>query len=153
MKVKPCKHSAHEEPHQETLDSALEQLRSKGLRVTPQRRQMLAALIKSHKPLSADELFQHLPKGSSDQATVFRSLSGMEEAGILQKQELGDGIRRYEVAEKSHHHHYIHCRSCGAVEAFDGCVFDKSLSRSLARKGYQKIQHNLEVMALCSSCA
>ncbi|MGE3262935.1 MAG: Fur family transcriptional regulator [Bacteriovoracia bacterium] len=154
MKVKPCKHHAHDEPAMKRLDWAIGQIREKSLRVTTQRKNMLAALLKSDRPLSAEEVFDRLKKGTSDLTTVFRSLGDLEAAGLLRRHEFGDGLRRYEVVqEKGHHHHFIHCRSCGNVEAFDGCDFEKVLSKSLERRGYKKIQHNLEVMALCSACA
>jgi Fur family ferric uptake transcriptional regulator len=154
MKVKGCKHHAHDEPAPKQLDWAIGQIRERGLRVTPQRRDMLAALLKSERPLSAEEVFGRLKKGTSDLATVFRSLGNLEEIGLLRRHEFGDGVRRYEVTqEKEHHHHFVHCRSCGNIEAFDGCDFEKVLSRVLERRGYKKIQHNLEVQALCSACA
>ncbi len=154
MKVKPCKHHAHEEPASKQLDWAVAQIRARGLRVTLQRRDMLATLLKSDRPLSAEEVFSRLKKGTSDQATVFRSLGNLEEVGLLRRHEFGDGVRRYEVTqEKGHHHHFVHCRSCGSVEAFDGCDFEKVLSRTLERRGYKKIQHNLEVQAVCGNCA
>lgn len=154
MKLKPCHHQTHNEPTADRLEWAIGQIREKGMRVTSQRTDILAVLLKSHAPLSAEEIYSHLKKGTSDLATVFRSVGSLEEIGILQRHDLGDNIRRYEVSlEKNHHHHFIHCRSCGNVEAFDGCDFEKVLSKTLAKKGYQNIQHSLEVKALCSKCA
>ena len=153
MKLKPCQHRTHSAPTTDRLEWAIAQIREKGMRVTTQRTDILMALLKSPAPLSAEEIYDRLKKGASDIATVFRSVGSLEDIGLLQRHDLGDGIRRYEVALNKHHHHFIHCRSCGSVEAFDGCDFEEVLSKTLARKGYQNIQHNLEVKALCPKCA
>jgi Fur family ferric uptake transcriptional regulator len=153
MKVRACKHHTHENSKAELLKWAVGQIRERGLRVTLQRKNMLAVLLKAERPLSAEEVFVQLKKGSSDLATVFRSLGNLEEVGLLRKHDFGDNIRRYElVQDKGHHHHFVQCRSCGNVEPFDGCDFEKVLSKSLQRRGFKMIQHNLEVKALCSNC-
>ena len=75
------------------------------------------------------------------------------EAGLLRRYEFGDGVRRYELSQpEEHHHHYIRCRACGSLEAFDGCDFEDTLARLLAKKGYQMIRHTLDVQALCRAC-
>lgn len=153
MKVKACKHHSHEESLTERLASSLEKIRRSGLRVTSQRKDILSELLKSERPLSAEEVFSRQKKGSSDLATVFRSLAGMEEAGILQRHDLGDNIRRYEVnSENHHHHHFVRCRSCGSIEAFEGCNFERILEKLLGDKGYTQLQHTLEVLAVCPAC-
>lgn len=125
-----------------------------GFRVTAQRKDMLVTLLKSERPLSAEEIFGRMKKGASDLVTIFRSLGSLEEAGLLRRHEFGDGIRRYEVVlERGHHHHFVRCGSCGSIEAFEGCDFEKVLAKALERRGYKKIRHSLEVKALCSECA
>ena len=154
MKIKTCKHEAHNSNFSQRLKWALEKIQEKKLRITNPRKEILAILAESRKPLSSDEVFKLLKKGKSDLVTVYRSLTTMEELGILRKHDLGDSVRRYELAqEEHHHHHYIHCRSCGSVEAFEGCAFEQVIYKSLKNKGYQHIQHNLDVQAICSACA
>lgn len=152
MKVKACRHEAHEKKAGLRLNRALESVRALRLRLTGQRRSILAILAQAAKPLSSDEIFARLKKGSGDLVTVYRSLTTMEGAGLLRRYDLGDGTRRYELAEEGHHHHYVHCRGCGSVEAFEGCEFEEGLLRALAKKGYQRIQHSLDVQALCAAC-
>jgi Fur family ferric uptake transcriptional regulator len=152
MHVKSCNHSAHKSPSSRRLDWALEQFKALRLRITNPRKEILAVLAKAVKPLSSEEVFAELKK-DNDLVTVYRSLTTMEDAGLLRRYEFGDGVRRYELSqEQEHHHHYIRCRECGDLEAFDGCDFEDTLARLLAKKGYQMIRHTLDVQALCRAC-
>ena len=153
MKVKACHHDTHHLPAKERFDWALGKLRELQLRVTNPRKDILSVLTRSERPLSSEDIFSQLKKGSSDLVTVYRNLTALEEFNLLRRHDLGDGVRRYELAqEQNHHHHYIRCRDCGSVEAFEGCQFEKAILKLLERKGYKMIQHNLDVQALCSAC-
>lgn len=152
MKVKGCSHETHRHSRATRLENALAGLKERGVRVTGPRREILRVLAGVSKPLSSDEVFAALKKGAGDLVTVYRSLATLEEIGLLRRHELGDSVRRYELAEDGHHHHYVRCRGCGNVEAFGGCEFEGALARSLGRRGYQMIQHNLDVLALCKTC-
>jgi len=152
MHVKSCKHDAHKPSAGLRLEWALGQFRALRLRITNPRKEILAVLAKAAKPLSSEEVFSELKKGN-DLVTVYRSLATMEEAGLLRRYEFGDGVRRYELSqEQEHHHHYIRCRGCGSLEAFDGCDFEDTLARALAKTGYEMIRHTLDVQALCRAC-
>jgi Fur family ferric uptake transcriptional regulator len=152
MKVKVCPHQTHSSPFKERVDKALNFIRERKIRVTNPRKEILNVLAKATRPMSSDEVFSNLKKGSSDLVTVYRSLTTLEEIGLLRRHDLGDTVRRYELSEGNHHHHYVRCKSCGTVEAFEGCEFENKLSKTLSKKGYHMIQHSLDVMALCSSC-
>jgi len=152
MRVRTCSHDLHGQSSDKRLKKALEKVRALRLRITGPRKDILSILAQSVKPLSSDEVFSRLRKGASDLATVYRSLTTLEEGGLLRRYDLGDGTRRYELTEDGHHHHYVHCRSCGNIEAFEGCEFEESVLNMLARKGYRMIQHSLDVQALCSAC-
>lgn len=150
MKVKSCKHDSHK--NSDKVEAVLTQLRAKGIRVTNPRKEILAVLAKTTKPLSSEEVFAGL-KSKGDLVTVYRSLTTMEELGLLSRYDFGDGIRRYELLNEKHHHHYIRCRGCGDVEPFEGCEFEDKLFKALERKGYKMVQHTLDVQALCGKCA
>lgn len=152
MKVKSCSHETHRSSFKERVEKALSFIRERKIKVTNPRKDILTVLAKATRPMSSDDIFAALPKGSSDLVTVYRSLSTLEEIGLLRRHDLGDSLRRYELSEDQHHHHYIRCKSCGTVEAFEGCEFENNLSKTLSKKGYHMIQHSLDVMALCSRC-
>ncbi len=152
MKMHLCNHEYKTGSNTKRLENALEKIKALHLRLTGPRKEIISILAAATQPLSSDDIFNELKKGSSDLVTVYRSLTTLEEAGLLQQHDLGDGIRRYELTQEGHHHHYVQCRSCGKVEAFVGCDFESTLLNVLAKKGYSMIQHSLNVHALCSAC-
>lgn len=151
MKVKSCSHKTHHAPKDRRLTVALDHLKEKDVRLTAPRRAILEILAKTLVPLSSEEIFSRLKK--VDLVTVYRSLTTLEEIGLLRRHDFGDTVKRYELSEEGHHHHFIRCRSCGNVEAFEGCEFESAISKTLERKGYRMIHHTLDVQALCADCA
>ncbi len=152
MKVSTCHH--HHSPKElqsKQLETALEQLRKAGVRITNPRKQILGALLKDVKPLSAEGLFQQLKAKGLDLVTVYRNLQLLEEKGLLQKFEFADGIKRFEF--RKHHHHYIECKNCGDVQSFEGCDFEGSILKILEFKGFKLIEHQLSVLGICPACA
>lgn len=149
MQVTPCQHASHRSPPAARLEEGLRRLKAAGLKVTKPRERILAAVAAAPKPLSSEEVHARL-KGS-DLVTVYRTLMAMEEAEILRRADFGDGVRRYEFANAHHHHHYVICRGCQKVEPFTDCPFSATM-KALEKKGYAKVQHTLEVFALCADC-
>lgn len=144
-----CKHSSHRASPHERIEEGLGRLRSAGLRITAPRKRILEILSQSLKPLSSEEVHARLK--TVDLVTVYRTLVAMEETEIVRRADFGDGVRRYEFAGSEHHHHYVICRVCQKTEAFDACPFTPT-KKALEKKGFRKIQHTLEVFALCEDC-
>lgn len=152
MKISTCQHHHPSKEHQhQQLDSALDRLRKAGIRITNPRKQILEALLKDITPQSAETLFQQLKNKGLDLVTVYRNLQLLEENGLLQKFEFADGVKRYEF--RSHHHHYIECKSCGVLQSFEGCDFESSILKNLEKKGFKLVEHRLSVLGLCPACA
>lgn len=149
MRSDPCKHSSHRASPAERTEEGIQRLKAAGLRITAPRKRILEILSTSVKPLSSEEVHARLKTG--DLVTVYRTLMAMEEAEIVRRADFGDGVRRYEFAGSEHHHHYVICRSCQKTEAFDACPFTAT-KKALEKRGFRKIQHTLEVFALCEDC-
>ncbi|HXX59346.1 MAG TPA: Fur family transcriptional regulator [Dehalococcoidales bacterium] len=93
-----------------------EELHTKGLRMTPQRLMIVAAIEESTDHISADDVFAQVVKKypNVNISTVYRTLDLLEEMGLVTKTDLGGGRVRYHPAEKGHHHHLV-CRECGKI--------------------------------------
>ncbi|MHC4449019.1 MAG: Fur family transcriptional regulator [Planctomycetota bacterium] len=123
------------------------------LRSTQQREAIREALQAAAGPLLPEELLSEAQDAcpSLGQATVYRALRQMEEAGEIQKVVVGDGRQRYEAAQP--HHHHFHCRACRRVFDIDGCVRSPKLLGENLPRGFQLEGHELTLHGLCADCS
>lgn len=128
-------------------------LREVGLRVTPQRVAVLEALNDAGGDhLSADDVWQNLsPTWSLDRSTAYRVLSDLTEAGLLTQVRFADGIARFEVQSRAHHHAV--CTVCGSTDDVPVELL-RPLTAALARAtGFAVSLHEpLMVRGVCQSC-
>lgn len=103
----------------------IDQLREKGLRMTPQRMMIIAVVEGSNNHISAEEIYAQVIEKYPDVniSTVYRTLDTLEELKLVTKTDFGDGRVRYHPAHKGHHHHLV-CRECGKIIDLD----EKSLA-------------------------
>ena len=76
-------------------------------------------------------------------ATVYRTVKLLEEAGVIEKLEFGDGRARYEEA-REHHEHLVDVETGEVIEFFHAEL--EALKEEIAQKmGYELIDHRLEL--------
>lgn len=132
---------------------AIAALEDAGLRITEQRRQIVAAIGRRDGGFTAEGLAAELASESEGvgRATVYRTLKLLVEADIICKLALPDGTPMYSPSRVEHHHHSV-CTSCGAVEEFRDTTVERVL-RSLTREiAGEIIGHRMEVFIRCASC-
>ena len=109
-------------------------LKNKGLRNTPQRQQIMEVFFNESGHLTTEEIYDRVRKEdpSLGQATVYRTMKLLCEAGLAREVRFGDGLARYEHAADAHHDHLI-CENCGRnIEVVDSQI--EELQDALARK-------------------
>ncbi|MBP6860304.1 MAG: transcriptional repressor [Candidatus Pacebacteria bacterium] len=129
-------------------------LRDKGLRATPQRIELLAALTSIGRPAGTPELAKRVRKGSMDTATMYRGLESLAEAGLVRRLNLRHGHTDYELAGRAGHHHHAVCTRCGKTEEFEWCP-PPTLAPAVLKKtkGFAKLdEHALELFGVCVRC-
>lgn len=92
--------------------------RARGLRVTAPRIAVLGILADAEGPLSFTQVLDMLGDSDWDQATIYRNLVKLREAGVAPVVSRMDGIDRYALAgdhEDSHRHPHFLCEDCGRV--------------------------------------
>ena len=143
-----AKHHQHHD-----LEDLILRLKKNNLKLTPPRKLILEILSKNHGPFSAEDIQKKFTKKNCDLVTVYRTLTSLEEAKIVQRCEFGDGIARYELSdsEESHHHHLI-CKECKKVEVIDTCELENSINSFAQKKGFTNITHQLEFFGTCLDC-
>lgn len=121
-------------------------------RSTIQRDAILAALGSAGRPLSPAEILELARRRvpSLGQATVYRAIAALVEAGDLAAVNLPGQPPRYETREAaSTHHHHFHCDHCGRVFDVAGCP--GGLDR-LAPKGFAVRRHEVVLYGVCGGC-
>lgn len=113
-------------------------LRSKGLRATPARVAILAAIEDSTVPITHQELTAQLDSLGLDKSTIFRGLQDLTEAGLLRRLELGDHVWRYEISESHSEledglHPHLLCIDCGNIRCLNESEVHVQLSPELGQ--------------------
>ena len=133
---------------------ATRRLKALARKVTGPRKALLDILNHEEHPLTIKELHSRMPVERCDLGTVYRSIRMVEEAGLVNRFEFGDGVARYELvreADHGHHHHLI-CRDCSKVVEIEDCFPSELEDRIASGNGFKAITHRLEFFGICPSC-
>jgi Fur family ferric uptake transcriptional regulator len=86
------------------------------------------------------------------EATVYRTMRLLVEAGLVVPREFGEGFTRYEaIAELGHHNHLV-CTRCGTIIEFTDPAVDAIHRTVTDRHGFVVRDHRLEIYGLCRAC-
>ncbi|MBN1400673.1 MAG: transcriptional repressor [Anaerolineae bacterium] len=131
----------------------MEELHQRGLRVTPQREMVLAALHELEGHLAVEEVYErvHAQSASVDKTTVYRTLDLMHDLGLVHTVDLGDGVLRYELAMHEPHTHLL-CTRCGRLLTVRCAILDPLAERLGQEFGFELDQGHQVIRGLCASC-
>lgn len=95
---------------------AIEVLRDRGLRMTPQRRAIVAEIMRTRGHISPTALARKVQREMPgvNASTVYRTLALLEEIGILSHAHLEGGAEYHRAEEAGHVH--LTCSNCGAED-------------------------------------
>ncbi len=131
---------------------AVNQLRARGYRLTPQRLAILRVLnqVGTHRtPQQVYNLALKEIPGITE-ATVYRTLSFLTAQGLVLEAHVGNGQLVYECAEQVHHH--LVCRACQATSMVDYADL-QGVFRDLEEKtGYLIDSRHVTLLGLCPDC-
>lgn len=130
-------------------------LKESGLRVTGHRIAVLEAVAKVRQPVTVYELVEDLRKKENiDQATVYRNLSSLHEAGLLRRLDFNHGHAHYEL-ETGRASYNLVCSNCETIEKIEGISMDDMAKKMIkkSKKFKQTTAHSMEIYGLCKSCA
>ena len=99
-------------------------IRAAGLRCTAARLAVLEHLEAARGPRTHADVSAALASRGFDRATIYRNLTELTEAQLLDRVELGDHVWRFEIRRHAHagakedHPHFL-CTTCGEVSCLD----------------------------------
>ena len=126
-------------------DTLLSRCLAKNIRMTSQRQIIIQVIEESDDHPDVDQLYLRSVEldNTISIATVYRTVKLLEEAGLIERLEFGDGRSRYEEAGE-HHEHLVDIET-GEVHEFYNEELE-TLKMEIAREmGYDLIDHRLEL--------
>jgi Fur family transcriptional regulator, peroxide stress response regulator len=132
-------------------DEIIQTLKSKGLRVTPQRFAVYAHLRSRYDHPTVEQIQTTLNQDFpvSSQATVYSALQALRDVGLVREVLLEEGVSRYDANVESHHH--FRCKTCGAIEDIAWDTF-AGIDLGKLRAGVKAERYEVTVHGLCEQC-
>lgn len=136
---------------QKEADKIIQTLKSKGLRVTPQRFAVYSNLLNRQDHPTAEQILVSLNQNSptSSQATIYSSLQALRDVGLVREVLLEEGVCRYDANVSSHHH--FRCKKCGSIEDIPWEQVEDVTFKGL-RSGLTVEEYELTVHGICDRC-
>ncbi len=130
-------------------------LRGRGMRMTPQREMVLAALHDLADHETADEIYRRVQARSTavDLSTVYRTLELLQAMGMLAVAEAADGQRRYALTRLHSDHIHLVCRRCGREIEADAGAFRALAAEVQRRYGFTLDLAHRSLGGVCAACA
>lgn len=126
--------------------------------MTPERELLLRSVCSMTRHFTHEELMASLRRRGArvSQATVYRALPLLEEAGIIRRASVytlgGSGAPVFEHVHGREHHDHLVCSACGRVVEFHYPGIE-ALQELVAREhGFRLQRHHLELVGLCAAC-
>jgi len=136
---------------QQQADRIVQTLKSKGLRVTPQRFAVYANLLARTDHPTAEQILNDLNQNAptSSQATVYISLQTLRDAGLVREVLLEQGVCRYDANVTPHHH--FRCQCCGEIEDIAWNQL-QGIELQRLRPGLKVDGYEVTVYGICDRC-
>lgn len=139
-------------PSTDLIDEVLDRIRAAGGRITPSRRAVLTALVRSPHHPDADTLAEAAreidPK--IHVATVYRTLDTLQEMGVINHVHFGHGRSTYHLSTDIHHHAV--CDLCGAVTEVDSAPLQRLADDVFSSHGFEVNTHHFALVGRCANC-
>lgn len=149
----------HDHDHGHCVAEALAQAealcRSRGVRLTPQRRLVLELVWRGHRPRGAYDILDELARLSGTRPaplTVYRALEFLQENGLVHRIESLNAFIGCADPRSGHHAQFFVCDACGDTVELNDRSVDDALCASAAASGFAIDRAIVEIHGHCRSC-
>ncbi len=128
------------------------EIRAKGLRLTPQRQLVLDA-VRQLGHATPDEIAARVRQAHPgiNLSTVYRNLETLEKAGFVIHSHLGHGGATYHAADEASHLHLV-CGVCGNVSESELSTADEFVELLKRKHGFATDVTHFAIYGTCKSC-
>ena len=129
-----------------------EQLRTKGLKNTPERLEVLRTIFSREAHFAVEDIVAEMRRHGrpASRATIYRTLSLLAEGGLIREAVRGNGYTHYEHVRE--HHDHLLCVHCGAVVEFVSAEIERIQDEICRRHAFTPLSHAHQINGLCARC-
>ncbi|MFN7154694.1 MAG: ferric iron uptake transcriptional regulator [Acidovorax sp.] len=132
-------------------------LKRAGLKATLPRMRILEVFLAAQaapdglRHFTAEDVYRRMLHERTDvgQATVYRVLAQLEQAGLLRRSSFQADRAVYELDDGLHHDHLV-CLDCGKVEEFHDASIESRQAEIAHAKGFRLQEHALSLYGTCT---
>jgi len=131
-----------------------EHLKSRNLRITPERLTVLHGAMTQSGHFDAEELLEALRRSNRpvSRATLYRTLDHLAEAGLVKRHHFQEGHARFESNFNRAHHDHMVCERCGQVIEFVSEQIEALQEEICEQHGFRAHGHVHQIFGLCKDC-
>lgn len=130
-------------------------LKENSLKFTKQRELILRFLYDNDGHFTPEEIYMALkqenPTINIGIATVYRTLTLLEESAIASSISFGTQGKKYELGLKAHHDHLI-CTSCGVIIEFYDETIELQQKKIAEKFNFKMTDHTMKIIGICENC-
>ncbi|QOY53864.1 transcriptional repressor [Candidatus Sulfurimonas marisnigri] len=130
-------------------------LKKNALKFTIQREVILETLYNSDEHLTPESLHhlmqENFPDLKTGIATVYRTLSLLEDSNMVTSLSFGAQGKKYELGAKHHHDHLI-CTECGIITEFVDNLIEERQHKIAEELGFNMQDHSMQIYGICKNC-
>lgn len=135
----------------------LDELVSKGVRLTPQRRALVEVMQEANEHLDAASLLDlaRRREPNIDRATVYRTLELLKKLRLIDELDLMHlyGEKHYYEAKTERNHAHLACFGCGRIEEYSSPLFERLKAEISKQAGFIIKVTRLEAGGNCRACS
>lgn len=141
--------------YKQLLENFKNLLKKNNLKFTIQREVILETLYNSDEHLTPEALHnliqEKFPNLNTGIATVYRTLSLLEESDMVTSLSFGAQGKKYELGAKHHHDHLI-CTDCGSITEFYDEKIEERQRKIADELGFKMVDHSMQIYGVCKDC-
>ena len=132
--------------------SAIEALRNKGYKATPQRIAICRIALYSREHPTAQGIYDKVKKihPTVSLATVYKTLQVLRDLDLIQELNFPKGQARFDSYIKPHVN--LICLQCGSIEDLDDPTAKEILEKVLASTKFKPNGQRIDVYGICQKC-
>ncbi|APZ90841.1 Ferric uptake regulation protein [Fuerstiella marisgermanici] len=130
---------------------------TRGMRLTHERDTIVREIFSDHDHFDCEDIASRLDKPQDgnrvSRATVYRTVTQLEEAGLIRKVARANDREVYEHDYGYPQHDHFICQKCDKLIEFRNEDISAILDKVSLEMGFRMTGHRLEAHGICSECA